>query len=388
VAECLRCGLVLASPAEGRLQAPLALAVAALILLQPALVAPLMRVFSYGALHESWMTSGPQALWAEGFPVLGVLVGACAVVAPGIFLVLLIWVLVNLRLGYTQGLGRAFRWVCRLRPWMMVEVYVVGCFVAYSRVKVLTAVEVGLGGWCLFGATLALLLALTQLDERTIWESLPSAGPGGQGGRQSIGCIDCDLLVEETEEGRACPRCGAVLHLRKPDALRRTAAFLAAGYLLYVPANVLPVLRIVYLGGEEINTIGSGVVELARNELWPLAIIVLLASIIIPLVKLAGLTWMLLAVRVRSARLLVARTRLYRRIELIGRWSNIDVFMASVLVSLLQLGTLTQIHAGLGLVAFAAVVILTMLATLTFDSRLMWDAAGRTHEPEAARSAP
>jgi paraquat-inducible protein A len=387
VAECQRCGLVLATAPTGRLQAPLAFALTAFILLQPALAAPLMRVFSYGAEHESWMASGVQALSLEGFPVLGALVGVFAVLAPCIYLVLLIWVLVNLCLGYTEGLGRPFRWVCLLRPWMMVEVFVVGCFVAYSRIKVLTSVEVGLGGWCLLGATLALLLALTQLNERTVWESVAQRRPDRRGGR-SIACIVCDLLVEATEEGRACPRCAAALHLRKPDALRRTVALLAAAYLLYVPANVLPVLRIVWLGGEESNTIGSGVLELARNELWPLAVIVLLASIIIPLVKLVGLTWMLLAIRGRSARLLTARTRLYRSIDLIGRWSNIDVFMAAVLVSLLQVGTLTQVHAGFGLVAFAAVVILTMLATLTFDCRLMWDAAGRTHEPEAERSRP
>jgi paraquat-inducible protein A len=388
VAECGRCGLVLATPAgTGWLQAPLALSLSAFILLQPAFAAPLMRVFSYGAEHESWMASTAQAIWLEGFPVLGTLVGTCALVAPCVFLALLIWVLVNLQLGYTPGLGRPFRWVCLLRPWMMIEVFVVGCFVAYSRIKALTSVEVGLGGWCLLGATLALLLALALLDERTVWESLPVARQDQRGAR-SIGCIVCDLLVEETEEGRACPRCAAALHRRKPHSLGRTIALLAAAYLLYVPANVLPVLRIVYLGGEESNTIGSGVLELARNELWPLAIIVLFASIIIPLVKLVGLTWMLLAIRAHSPRLLTPRTRLYRSIELIGRWSNIDVFMASVLVSLLQVGTLTQVHAGFGLVAFAAVVILTMLATLTFDSRLMWDAAGRNREPEAARSGP
>lgn len=384
VAECARCGLLLASPAEGRIAAPLALAFAAFILLQAAFAAPLMTVFSYGASREGWLTSGAQALWQQGFPVLGILVGICAGAAPSIFLVLLLWVLLNLRLGRREGLGRAFRWVCHLRPWMMLEVYLVGCFVAYSRIKAIATVEIGTGGWLLLAATLTLLLALTQLDERTIWESLPRVKTG-QGGTRSIGCIDCDLLVEETEEGRECPRCGAVLWLRKPDSLRRTIAFCIAAYLLYVPANVLPVLKIAYIGGAESNTIYSGVIELARNQLWPLAIIVLLASIIIPLLKLSGLTWMLLATRVRSAHLLVTRTRLYRVIELIGRWSNIDVFMASVLVSLLQLGALTQVHVGFGLVAFAAVVILTMLATRAFDSRLMWDAARSADEPEALR---
>jgi paraquat-inducible protein A len=108
--------------------------------------------------------------------------------------------------------------------------------------------------------------------------------------------------------------------------------------------------------------------------LWPLALIVFVASIILPLMKLCGLTWMLLATRLRSGRVLVGRTRLYRTIDLIGRWSNIDVFMASVLVALLQFGALTAVQAGDGLVAFAAVVVITMIATIVFDARLMWDA--------------
>jgi paraquat-inducible protein A len=157
--------------------------------------------------------------------------------------------------------------------------------------------------------------------------------------------------------------------------------------MLYVPANVLPVLRIGYLGGQERDTILAGVLALAHRGLWPLAAVVLLASIIIPLVKMWGLTWMLLATWRRSGRGLRVRTRLYRIIVLSGRWSNIDVFMVSVLVSLLQAGVLTQVHAGRGLSAFAAVVILTMLATESFDPRLMWDAAGRTDEHAPRRAA-
>jgi paraquat-inducible protein A len=131
----------------------------------------------------------------------------------------------------------------------------------------------------------------------------------------------------------------------------------------------------VQVGSVEHNTIMSGVLELIHNDLWPLAVIVFVASIVLPLTKLLGLTWMLLAIQLRSGFLLQTRTRLYRTIDLIGRWSNIDVFMGSVLVAVLQFGALTSIHAGPGLVAFAAVVVITMFATESFDARLMWDAA-------------
>ena len=122
---------------------------------------------------------------------------------------------------------------------------------------------------------------------------------------------------------RVCPRCQAALHPRKPDAARRTAALLIAGYLLYVPTG-LPVTTLQGVGGDEHHTIMSGVFELIHNDLWPLALIVFMASIVLPLVKLTSLTWMLIAVRRRSATLLRTRTRLYRTIDAVGRWSNID----------------------------------------------------------------
>jgi paraquat-inducible protein A len=374
VAECARCAGVLAGAATGRIGAPLALAAAALMLLVPATVAPLMLVSTYGAERKSWLPSSAEALWHDGFPSLGLLVGVFSIALPFIFLSLLIWVLASLQLGQSRGVGPVFRWIKHLRPWVMIEVYLVGCFVAYSRIKVVSTVDVGIGGWCLIVSALVLMVALTQLDERTVWEMLQPQSPEPSRGR-TLGCAVCDFLVASTEAGRHCPRCNAIIHRRKPHSLRRTVAFVLTGYLLYIPANTLPVLTTVRFGREEHNTILSGVLELVHNDLWPLAVIVFAASIILPLIKLFGLTWMLLATRRGSSRFLVGRTRLYRSIDTVGRWSNIDIFSVSVLVAILQFGSLTAVHAGQGLVAFAAVVIVTMLATTVFDTRLMWDAS-------------
>ena len=373
-AMCRRCDSTLAGPATGRVDAPLALAGAALVLLLAALVWPLMTVSSLGAARESWLDTCVSALWGQGFLSLAALVAAFTVALPCIYLALLLWVLIALRFNLGGPLGRLFRWVQHLRPWMMIEVYLVGCFVAYSRIKVVSTIEIGLGGWCLLGASFLFLLVLTQLDARTVWEALPVKAAAGKG-RETIACTVCDLVVTGTEEGGDCPRCAATLHARKPDAFRRTAALVITGFLLYVPANFIPVLTTVRLGRADENTILSGVIELVHNDLWPLAIIVFSASIILPLLKLCGLTWMLIATHLRSRRLLVARTRFYRMIDLVGRWSNIDVFAVSVLIAALRFGALTEVHAGNGLVAFAAVVIVTMVATSVFDTRLMWDVA-------------
>lgn len=375
VAVCQRCDGTLAGPARGRVDAPLALAGAALILLLPALIWPLMTVSSLGAQRQSWLETCVSALWDQDFASLAAVVAAFGIVLPYVHLAALVCVLLTLRLRLGTPVGRVFRWVQHLRPWMMIEVFLVGGFVAYSRIKVVSTIDIDIGGWCLLAASLLFLLAVTQLDPRTIWEALPVRADVHSGGDQTIACTVCDLIVTETEEGKRCPRCAARLHIRKPYSMGCTTALVTTGFLLYVPANVIPVLTTVRLGRADENTIMSGVLELVSNDLWPLAIIVFSASIILPLLKLCGLTWMLVATRLRSRRLLVARTRFYRMIDIVGRWSNIDVFAVSVLIAALRFGALTEVHAGSGLVAFAAVVITTMFATSTFDTRLMWDVA-------------
>lgn len=374
VAECMRCGRTLAGPATGHVTAPLALAVAALLLLVPATIEPLMVVSTYGARRSTVLPASAAAMWHDGFPSLGLLVGVFSIVLPFVFLALLIRVLASLQLGRRSGVGPAFRWTKHLRPWVMIEVYLVGGFVAYSRINMMTSVEIGSGGWCLVAASLVMLVALIQLDDRTVWQMLgrPRSAAADTG---IVCCTVCDLAVPVAAGERHCPRCRAALGHRKPQSLQCTTALVVAGYLLYLPANVLPVLTTVRLGHEERNTILSGVVELARNDLWPLAVIVFTASIVLPLVKLFGLSWMLLEIRRGSARYLIGRTRLYRLIDTVGRWSNIDVFAVAALVALLQFGELTAVHAGNGLIAFAAVVVITMVATMMFDSRLMWDAS-------------
>jgi paraquat-inducible protein A len=374
VTECSRCQRVLAGSATGRIDAPLALVCAALLLLIPAVVWPLMSVSIVGAVRKSWLPSSASAMWEDGFASLGALVGLFSMAIPAAYMGLLVWVLGSLHFGYDRRLGPAFRWAQHLRPWVMIEVFLVGCFVAYSRIRVISAVDVTLGGWCLIAATLVLLFALTQLDDRTVWAAIPWTGAAPRKD-EGVGCTVCDLLVSRRLSH--CPRCEARLHVRKPDSFRRTLAFVIAGYLLYIPANTLPVLTIIRFGKEDPNTILSGVMELIHNHLWPLAIIVFSASIVLPLLKLCSLTWMLIATRRRSRNLLVGRTKLYRMIDLVGRWSNIDVFMVSVLVAILQFGVLTSVHAGKGLIAFGAVVIITMFATMFFDCRLMWDAPAR-----------
>jgi paraquat-inducible protein A len=188
-------------------------------------------------------------------------------------------------------------------------------------------------------------------------------------------CHTCGLLsrLPPGPGKAACPRCGSALHARLPNSLGRTWALLITAALLYIPANVLPVMRTAYLGNAHGDTIMSGVVLFLRHGDWPLALVIFVASIMVPLLKMLTLVYLLVTVQRRSPLRRRERTLLYRVTELIGRWSMVDVFVVAVLAALVQMGKLATVYPGPGATAFAGVVVLTMLAAHTFDPRLIWD---------------
>lgn len=191
-------------------------------------------------------------------------------------------------------------------------------------------------------------------------------------------CHDCRMLSRPRRGDRtakhACPRCSATLHQRKPDSVARTWALIIAAIILYIPANVLPVTYTTYLGYTQIDTILSGVVYFINTGSWPIAIIIFVASIVIPALKLVVLSFLLISIHLRSKWRPEERTRLYRVIAAIGRWSMVDVYVVAVMAALLKLGLLSSFEAGLGIVFFGAVVVITIVATESFDPRLIWDA--------------
>lgn len=191
-------------------------------------------------------------------------------------------------------------------------------------------------------------------------------------------CHICQLASEQpaavSENARLyCPRCGAGLHRRKPNSLERTWALLIASMVLYLPANLLPITKTSYIGGAQSDTIMSGVIYFAQTGSWHIALIIFVASVLVPLVKIIILVYLLVSVHRASADRLVDRTRLYRITHSIGRWSMVDVFVVAILVALVQLGPIAGIEAGPGAIYFGGVVVLTMFAAETFDPRLIWD---------------
>lgn len=188
-------------------------------------------------------------------------------------------------------------------------------------------------------------------------------------------CHLCNFISkpENTRSSNYCPRCGATIHFRNPYSVSRCWSLLLSAYILYIPANILIMMETGSLLNYRKDTILSGVVHLWETGSWGIAAIVFVASVAIPLLKLISLTLLLISVQLRSKWHPKQRTRLYRMVELVGRWSMLDIYVVTLLASLVQLGSMATVKAGPAALAFGAVVVLTMLASSQFDPRLIWD---------------
>ncbi|WP_266157926.1 paraquat-inducible protein A [Dyella silvatica] len=195
-----------------------------------------------------------------------------------------------------------------------------------------------------------------------------------------IGCHVCGLVCRDNDlDEAACPRCGSPLHRRKHASYIRTWALLIAAFLLYIPANLLPIMRTVSVGDVDDNTILSGVIELWVKGSPDLAVIVFTASIVVPMLKFFAMTTLLVSAHRRSGWAQRQRAKLYRLVELIGYWSMLDVFVVALLTALVQFGLLSLVEPLPGVVFFGLTVVLTMLASMSFDPRLIWDSRD-THD--------
>ena len=194
-------------------------------------------------------------------------------------------------------------------------------------------------------------------------------------------CHTCGLLQQLPPSGHAhCPRCHSPVHLRTPNSIQLTWALLISAMIAYLPANLYPVMTVTSLGRSQSDTIISGVIYLLLHGDWPLALIVFVASVFVPALKVVTLSFLTLSVQRRSSWRPRERTRLYRITEAVGRWSMVDIYVVAILVTMVHLGNLASVEAGPGAVFFGAAVVLTMLAAMAFDPRLIWDSLEQVHD--------
>ncbi|EGV18622.1 paraquat-inducible protein A [Thiocapsa marina] len=394
-AQCVRCGGVMHRNRPDSLNRTLALTIAGLVLFIVANGFPFLAFEMQGRETQTTLITGVIDLYRGGDWPIAAVVLFTSILAPGLQLALLLMVLVPLAMNRTPPwLPVLFRWVRTLVPWGMMDVFMVGILVAVVKLADMASIVPGASLFAFAALIFVLAAAQAALDPDLVWSRVPITGDGTRAprrGEDRVSCDVCELVIPPAAAVRdgdrlRCPRCRDVLHRRKPQSLQRTWALLIAAVLCYIPANVLPIMSVTSLGSSQSDTIFTGVRFMLDHGMWPLALVIFTASIFVPLLKLLILIFLLVSVQRRSDWRPRQRTRLYRVVEAIGRWSMVDVYVVTILVALVRLGNLASVQAELGAVFFCAVVVLTMLAAMSFDPRLIWDAMEQGHVGDRERT--
>lgn len=373
----------------------LALHITALILFCLACAFPLLSIRLHGTVQEASIPGSVRILSNLGWPWLSAVLITTVILAPLAHLGGMIYVLLQVRGRHSNRWTRlVFRIVEQFGAWAMAEVFVLGILVSYVKLAKMAVVVPGPSLFALGAFIVVAAAAVSALDVGSVWEALgtqaeatPSQAPPGVLTAKEANlaaCPSCGFLAPL--KCAACPRCGATLHSRKLNSRERTWALLITAILLYLPANLLPVMRVVTLGRTQSDTILSGVFYFLRTGSWHLALIIFIASVLVPILKIIILAILLISERRRSSRWPEHRARLYRLTELVGRWSMVDIFVLTLMVALVEMGSVATITPGPGSMAFALMVFSTMLAVQCFDPRLVWDsltvASDTRKEPE------
>lgn len=392
--RCARCNSVLYRCPDTTFDHAIAWSLTGLILLVLANVFPVLHLSVSGHHTETSLISGAVALFNNDQVGVALLVVGVLIVAPTLLFLLQMAVLLPLRQGrILPRFISCMRLLGRLNHWLMFDVFLLAVIVAVVKLSSLADVSPGPGLWAFLVLMVASILSITSYDMHAVWNRyselappqgglpVPAPASGGMPRKSSAlsnglaTCHDCGLLSRWPGAGSEadCPRCGAPLHLRKVDSLGRTWALLIAGYILFIPANVLPITITSSIVGVQADTIMSGVAYFWHEGAYDLAIVIFVASVFVPLLKLIALTFLTWSAQRRMTWEPMQRTRLYRMVEFIGKWSMLDVFVVALLARLVQFSSLASIQPGPGAIAFSVVVLITMFAAMSFDPRLIWD---------------
>jgi paraquat-inducible protein A len=341
---CARCNSVLLRGGAGSGQVAFCLALAALLLFLPAYQWPVLEITTFGRVYSYTVLSGVEGLWQSSMWPLAIPVALASVVLPAGLILVLLALSGARQLGVSAAALRPLRQLCDfLRDWAIVDVYLLAIFITVVKLAQMTDAAPALGAAFLFAMVVCLTLALRSLN---------------------AGGADLASAADLEPGGNIPPTAGSA---------NRTFALAVGALILFVPANVFPTLTVTFRGSTQTATVFGGVVDLWQAGMWPLAIIVVCASLLIPFFKIIGLMYLTLTLDRPADR--HGRTRLYTVIAQIGRWSMLDVYVISLIVAVLHFGLVAHAQAEIGALAFASVVIVTLAAARSFDPRLIWQPA-------------
>jgi paraquat-inducible protein A len=377
-ANCLHCGNLLYRHVPDSLTRSLALYLTALILFIIANTFPFLSLELGGRVVENILFSSGWAMYEMGMGELGILIFITSILFPFIVIVGMLYLLIPATLGrVAPRMGQVYRLVNALLPWSLVGVFMLGVLIGIVKLQDLANV---IYGPALIALALLLVVytsARASFNPHELWlltghPSLDLINDGAQD-KKILNCHTCGFLSFETDHHQHCIRCDSPLHHRINNSIETTWALLLAAVVLLIPANLYPVMTVIRFGQGEPNTIMSGVLHLIESGMWGLAMIVFVASIVVPVMKLMILTFLLISVQNKSNWRPRDRTLLYRVTEVVGAWSMVDIFLVGLLSALVSLDALSTIRPGIGAVFFAGAVVITMFAAQSFDSRLIWD---------------
>lgn len=345
-AACPKCGHTLITFKNNATEKLIAYAFSALVFLLLSLPFNFLTFRASGQKHSIDLPSGITVLIENDYLSLGIITGLATVMLPGLVLVGLVWLsIAQLQQRRSFYLHRLFSVVKGLLPWSMAEIFLIGTLVSLIKINELADVTIGLSFYAFIGFSAFTTLAIMQFDPTRYAMWLKQGTPP---------------LPKPLSASQASA------------SIQRTWALLLTSCVLYIPANFLPIMYTELFGQETPNTIIGGVLSLWESGSYPVALIILFASVVVPVAKILILGWLNYSVQRQRTGSQKLRTRYYRLTEAIGRWSMIDVFVVAVLVSLIQMGNTLSIYPGQAALAFCAVVFITMIAAMTFDSRLIW----------------
>lgn len=373
-ARCPRCNEHLCAIAHTPYEGPLAWGVSALCFLILSCSFPFLSMSVQGNVSQISLLQSAETLIEQDFRLLAQLLLFFVLLTPAVFLFTLIYLYEGFRRQRVlPGMMQLTRVICQLKPWMMVDVFLLGVLVSIIKMASYADVSMGWSFWAFLGFMLTLTRASSMVDSHWLHQQLyqlQHVDPVGHEPQEALGCHVCGFL--SPLKTSFCQHCHCVLHHRRPYSLQMTLALLAAAVVFYLPANLYPMMLTETLGFTTTSTIMQGVILLWDLGSYPVAMIIFIASILIPVAKMISIGFLCLAA-IRARHRAVTYTKLYRMTEFIGRWSMVDVFVVSILVALVHMGSLMSIYPGTASLSFAAVVILTMLSAMSFDVRLIWD---------------
>lgn len=375
-AVCPRCDYVITARHRNSQDRVIAYAISALIFLSLSFIFPFLTFSAQGQDRTVTLVESITVLANENFISLSIIIFSVIIVIPALYLLSAIYIYLSFKLKkllpYTVT---QLKLIGHLQHWSMAEIFLIGILVSFVKIASLAEVSLGLSFWSYVIFIVFMMATILHIDQYQAWRWVIELSPKKSqktGDETKLESCDICLSLSAASASR-CAVCGSKLHHRIDNSLQKTWAFLITSIILYIPANLLPVMHTIYLGEETANTILGGVLVLWQHGSYPIAIIIFIASVLVPVIKIVILSWLCYSIQTRSLRSFKQKTRLYRFTELIGRWSMVDVFVVAILVALIKLGNIMSIYPGWGAVAFAAMVVASVLAAMSFDPRLIWD---------------